>query len=84
METQKEWIQFFFLNKTSRALKSYEIWMEYGLKAKEKREKYVGLDLKWLMIFIKFELSYTSVEIEENPVLSHDSIPFPTAPAYSD
>ena len=46
METQKELIQFFFLNKTSRALKSYEIWMEYGLKAKEKREKYVGLDLK--------------------------------------
>ena len=39
METQKEWIQFFFFNKTSRALKSYEIWMEYGLKAKEKREK---------------------------------------------
>lgn len=29
----------FFFNKTSRALKSYEIWMEYGLKAKEKREK---------------------------------------------
>lgn len=58
--------------------------MEYGLKAKEKREKHVGLDLKWLMIFIKFELSYTSVEIEENPVLSHESIPFPTSPAYSD
>ena len=36
------------------------------------------------MIFIKFELSYTSAEIEENMVLKHESIPFHTPPAYSD
>lgn len=36
----------FFLNKTSRALKSYEIWMEYGLKAKEKMKKICGVGTK--------------------------------------
>ena len=51
---------------------------------RKKEKKYVELDLTWLMIFIKFELSCTSVEIEENLVLSHESIPFPTPPAYSD
>ena len=55
--------------------------MEYGLKAKE---KHVELNLKWLMIFMEFGLSYTSVETEENLVLSHVNIPFPTLPTYCD